>query len=100
MEGAKLRYRLLSRIDQMLENESVDWNCPKHGTDSFGFAFLCSHLASGTGTGFNTVPDDENELRPPALCDACEAERSHSGGFHSSRVCGVCYDEIKAQGLR
>jgi hypothetical protein len=82
----------------MLENECMEWSCPKHGTYSFGFAFLCSHLASGAGIGFHTVPDDENEneLRPPALCDSCEAERQRSGGFQSSRIGGACYDEVKA----
>jgi hypothetical protein len=80
----------------------VEWSCSKHGADSFGFAFLCSHLASGTGTGFNSVPDavDENESRPPAICDACEAERNCSGAYRSSRVCAVCYDEVKAHYVR
>jgi hypothetical protein len=78
----------------------MEWTCPKHGTDSFGFAFLCSHLASGTGTGFHVFRDVENESRPPALCDACETDRRHSDGFQSSRVCGACYDEIKAERLR
>jgi hypothetical protein len=77
----------------------MEWISPKHGSDSFGFAFLCSHLASRVGTGFHVVPDDEheNEPRPPALCDACEAARRSSGGFQSSRVCGACYDEVKAE---
>ena len=75
----------------------MEWSCPKHGTESFGFAFLCSHLAAGVGTGFHVVPDDEGELRPPALCDACETKRQRSGGFESSRVCAACYDEIKAE---
>jgi len=77
----------------------MEWSCSKHGSVSFGFAFLCSHLASGAGTGFNLVPDgdDENELRPPAICDACDLERSRSGGYGSSRVCGICYDEIEAR---
>jgi hypothetical protein len=79
---------------------TIQWSCRKHGAGSFGFAFLCSHLASETGTGFNTVADDEHELRPPALCDACETERRRSGGFHSQRVCGACYDEIKEQYVR
>ena len=75
------------------------WSCPKHGAGSFGFAFLCSHLASETGSGFNTVEDDQDELRPPALCDACEAKRMRSGGFQSQRVCGACYDEVKAKNV-
>lgn len=79
-----------------------EWSCPKHGTDTFGFALLCSHLASGSGTGFNAVPDvhDENESRPLAICDACEMERERSGSYRSSRVCAVCYDEIKAKHVR
>jgi len=79
--------------------EAVQWSCPKHGVASFGFAFLCAHLASGTGTGFHVVldPEDEDEVRPPALCDVCKAERERSGAYHTSRVCGACYDEIKAQ---
>jgi len=64
----------------------MEWICPSHGTDSFGFAFLCSHLASGVGTGLHSVPDDENELWPAALCDEWETERQRSGGFQSSRV--------------
>jgi hypothetical protein len=68
-----------------------------HGIGSFGFAFVCSHLASATGAGFNAVADDAHERRPAALCDACEAERRCSGGFQAQRVCGVCYDEIKAK---
>jgi len=80
---------------------TVQWSCPKHGQDSLGFAFRCSHLASGSGVGFNLAPDpDEDEERPPALCDACEAERKRSGGFHTSRVCAACYDEIKAKRMR
>jgi hypothetical protein len=77
----------------------VDLSCPKHGESPFGFAFLCSHLASGKGTGFNEVPDVDEayESRPLAICDACEAERKRHGGYSSSRVCAVCYDEIKAQ---
>lgn len=58
--------RLFSPFDTHLRMVTVEWNCSKHGSGSFGFAFLCSHLASGTGTGFNTlVDDDENESRPP-----------------------------------
>src|ERR1039457_1551690 len=78
---------------------NVEWSCPKHGTGRFGFAFLCSHLASGTGTGFNIVPDanEQTESRPPAICDACEVDRKRHGGYNSSRVCAVCYDEIKAR---
>jgi hypothetical protein len=81
---------------------TVEWSCLKHGETSFGFAFICSRLASGTGTGFNTAPEpnDEEESRPPALCDACEIERKRSGAYHTARVCGACYDEIKALRLR
>ncbi len=77
----------------------MQWRCPRHGTDTFGFAFLCSHLEDGGGTGFNLVLDanDENELQPPAICDECEMERSRSGGYGSSRLCAICYDEIKAR---
>lgn len=58
--------RLFSPFDTHLRMVTVEWNCSKHGSGSFGFAFLCSHLAFGTGTGFNTlVDDDENESRPP-----------------------------------
>ena len=78
---------------------TIQWSCRKHGAGSFGFAFLCSHLASQTGTGFHTVVDDEGELRPPALCDACETERRSSGGFQSQRVCGACYDEMRAENV-
>ena len=81
------------------ESVAVEWDCPKHGSSSFGFAFLCAHLAAGIGTGFHPVPDpdEEDEARPPALCDACEVRRMHSGAYQSSRVCAMCYDEIKAQ---
>jgi DNA-binding GntR family transcriptional regulator len=41
--------------------------------------------------------DEANESRPPAICDACEVERKRHGGYSSSRVCAVCYVEIKAQ---
>ena len=56
-------------------------SCPKHGSDSFGFAFVCTHLASRTRTGFNLVPDsdEENESRPSALCDVCGVERKRTG---------------------
>jgi hypothetical protein len=77
----------------------VQRSCPKHGSDSFGFAFVCTHLASRTRTGFNLVPDsdEENESRPSALCDVCGVERKRTGGYQSSRVCAVCYDEIKGR---
>ena len=41
--------------------------------------------------------DEANESRPPAICDECEVDRKRHGGYSSSRVCAVCYDEIKTQ---
>lgn len=76
-----------------------EWSCAKHGSDSFGFAFLCAHLSSGRGSGFNTDPrgsESDDKSRPPAWCDECEAERQRNGAYHTARVCGACYDEIRA----
>jgi hypothetical protein len=85
-----------------VDDGTVQWSCPKHGSGPFGFAFVCTHLALGAGPGFNPVPDseEENESRSPALCDACEVERTRTGGYESSRGCAACYDEIKAQHIR
>ena len=82
--------------------ENMHFSCPKHAPGSYGFAFLCAHLASGTGSGFNPVHDvdEEDEPRPPVLCDICKIERERTGGYQSSRVCAACYDEIKAKYLR
>ena len=90
---------LFTTVGEVADNDSVEWRCPKHESSSFGFAFLCAHLASGTGAGFHQVLDEdgENEPRPPALCDNCEQERKRSGAYQSSRVCAACYDEVKAQ---
>ena len=87
----------MATVDNLMDNRIVEWNCQKHGSGSFGFAFVCSHLGSRTGTGFNLVPDsdEENESRPPAVCDTCEIERKRTGGYQSSLVCAACYDEIK-----
>ena len=78
-----------------------NWNCPKHGSTDFGFAFLCEHLLTGSGVGFNVAEDDEkDEPRPPALCDDCEEKSRAGGGHRISRICGVCYHEIRQQNSR
>lgn len=77
-----------------------NWNCPKHGSTDFGFAFVCKHLSLETGVGFHIVPDnaaDEVEPRPPALCYVCEGKRKQNGGYETSRICAICYDEIKSR---
>jgi hypothetical protein len=39
------------------------WECARHGTEGFGFAFVCCQLASGAGTGFHL--DMEDQDHPP-----------------------------------
>ena len=83
--------------DVMLLNPN--WQCTKHASQLFGFAFACGHIVSGTGQGFHTEPDDteEAEERPSAWCDECEAQHLKTGEYHTVRICAACYDEAKSR---
>ena len=46
--------------------------CASHGSREA--TYVCQHLVSGEGSGFNYAHDEEDpdELWPGAWCDACE----------------------------
>ena len=60
-----------------MDNDTCGLELPKAWFEFFWLRVSVPHLASGTGTGFNVVPDvdEPNESRPPAICDECEADR-------------------------
>ena len=84
----------------MLHNPN--WQCSRHASHLFGFAFACRHLITGIGHGFHADPGDAEEAeeeRPPAWCDECQAQHLRTGEHHTMRVCAACYDEAKSKML-
>ena len=85
-------------------SESPDLiECDRHGTSEA--AFVCQHVASGSGLGWFVATDDPDETRPDAWCAACEAVSNAAGGWdeESERAAGItmlctsCYDEARAR---
>ncbi len=88
-----------------LASEGADTRCRTHGA-SFP-TYLCTHLFSETGQGFN-VADDPGNPRPDAWCDRCEAVLLREGGWTEAAeafadvglACGTCYDRMEANNRR
>jgi hypothetical protein len=74
-------------------------DCAEHGPQAA--TFVCKHLPSGRGVGFNQAydPEDPDSLFPDAWCDSCEAERERKGGWDDASeaaagirvLCSGCY---------
>lgn len=85
------------RIPPDTMRQNPNWQCSKHASDLFGFAFACLHIVAGTGLGFHTDLKDTEEERPSAWCDECEAQHLRTGEYHTMRICAACYDEAKSK---
>ena len=82
--------------------------CANH--DSRDAAFVCQHLISGTGLGFNWAidPNEPDLVWPDAWCDACEEVRRREGewndrseGFAGIKpVCAGCYEQARERNWR
>ena len=77
--------------------------CESHG--NLQAAFVCQHLFSGSGRGFNWAedPDDPDARCPDAWCNACEAIWQEEGEWNEHAmafadikvVCVLCYESIR-----
>lgn len=78
--------------------------CDTHG-EGLPAAFLCRHLADGTGVGWCDAGGDG--LCPDAWCSACEARRHAAGGWKGDAetfadikvLCAACYHRIRGAHL-
>ncbi|CAH9062704.1 hypothetical protein PSECIP111854_03067 [Pseudoalteromonas sp. CIP111854] len=78
-------------------------NCDTHGNSNA--TFICQHLASGEGLGFNLGydPDNPDELCPDAWCNKCEEVLDTEGEWNDKSeafadikvMCEHCYEEIR-----
>jgi hypothetical protein len=77
--------------------------CERHGKCQT--AFVCQHLFSGSGLGFNWAEDPENPdgQCPDAWCDACEVVLQEEGEWTERAmaladikvVCALCYENLR-----
>lgn len=78
-------------------------SCEEHGTRPE--AFVCQHLASGSGLGFHWGyrPEDPDATCPDAWCSECQAHVRAAGGWNEQTqaladirlVCDLCYERIR-----
>lgn len=91
----------MSTID---EYEPVE--CTRHGV--LPPAFICQHLADGSGSGFFTSIESPGNPWPDAWCAACEEISNAVGGWDEESekaagitlVCSACYEEIRTRQFR
>lgn len=78
--------------------------CEDHG-ETYA-TFVCAHVAHGSGQGFNVGREDDP--RPDAWCDACDARLAANGWEWSDEIeavaevtmiCSECYDRARARNL-
>jgi hypothetical protein len=77
--------------------------CEAHGDGQA--AFVCQHLLSGSGLGFNWAEDSENPDAhcPDARCDTCNTALEAAGAWTESAmalaniklVCDLCYEQLR-----
>jgi hypothetical protein len=77
--------------------------CARHGSREA--TYVCQHLVSGEGTGFNYAYGDEDpdELWPGAWCDACERVLDAEGEWNARSeafarirlLCDGCYQTVR-----
>jgi hypothetical protein len=85
------------------KTEIVD--CDEHGS-SYA-AFVCQHLARGSGLGF-FCDSGSDDPRPDAWCAECDAVMMADGGWNEESeqsagitlLCVSCYDSAKARNQR
>jgi len=77
--------------------------CDTHGSSNA--TFICQHLASGEGLGFNLGydPDNPDELCSDAWCNKCEEVLDVEGEWNDKSeafadikvMCEHCYEDIR-----
>ena len=82
--------------------------CARHGSGEA--TYVCQHLVSGEGSGFNYAygEEDPDELWPGAWCDACERVLDAEGGWndrseafaHIRLLCDGCYQTVRERNWR
>jgi hypothetical protein len=81
-------------------------NCTQHGMQGVGLA--CRHIIAAARTEKMSVgffwSDDQDQARPDAWCDACEADlvkSDWSEAWHQAAgfemVCALCWDAAKVK---
>lgn len=85
----------------MSEKDRVE--CARHGSREA--TYVCQHLVSGEGSGFNYAYDEEDpdELWPGAWCDACERVLDAEGEWNDRSeafarirlLCDGCYQTVR-----
>jgi hypothetical protein len=84
-------------------------HCDSHGAQRP--TFVCRHLVSGVGLGFNEPcgPQDEDASdEQAAWCDHCEEARLAGGGWTAkseaeagiSLICALCFEASRARNSR
>lgn len=86
-----------------MSDDSTSVTCEAHGDRQA--AFVCQHLFSGSGLGFNWAEDSENPDAhcPDAWCDACNTAFEAAGEWTESAmalaniklVCDRCYEQMR-----
>ncbi len=79
--------------------------CDTHGKSPA--TFICNHLTTGEGLGFNLGfdPDCPDDLYPDAWCNECESVLDAEGEWNEKSekfsdikiLCSACYEEIRAK---
>lgn len=82
--------------------------CDEHGERRA--TFICQHLVTGSGLGFNYAGDPENpdDVCPDAWCDSCDAVLEEAGEWTESALeaadiklaCDLCYEDLRARNWR
>ncbi len=88
----------MSDADQTVE-------CGEHGTGRA--TYVCQHLVSGAGLGFNCALEPEDPC-PDAWCDACEDALEAEGGWNDRSeaiaqirlLCDRCYERARQRNWR
>jgi hypothetical protein len=80
-------------------------SCPQHGMQGVGLA--CQHIVTAYREQKSSVgfywSDDQDQARPDAWCDACEAalvKNEWSEAWHQAAgfeiICALCWDDAKS----
>ncbi|UUY10437.1 hypothetical protein LRS11_10570 [Pseudomonas sp. J452] len=82
-----------------MSDEERNVECGVHGSNTA--TFICQHLQSGEGQGFNVAydPEQPDDLYPDAWCDQCDAVLEQEGEWNDRAeafadicvVCAECY---------
>ena len=82
-------------------------HCERHGDNRE--AFMCKHLLHGSGLGFYSETEEQDNPYPDAWCSACEHVRTEDGSSGIFKddyaratfklICGECYKEIKEKNV-